>query len=309
MVWRLAVIALCLLPVGMPAEAREPKKGAAAEAFTQGSTLYRDGDYVGAIEAFHRSYQLHPHYLTLCNMARCYEKTNDQLRAARHYSRCLEEGGRSSKQASKIQAALKAVEAKLARIKVDSPGEGEVYMDGRSAGKPPIEVPVNPGPHLVEVRRKGHRPARMIVEVRSGESRKVVLRPTPAPKPKPAPVRRPPGLDRLDRDDLDPGPRRDRPVSRRTLHQAWFWGAATVTVGMAVAGTVLGVKTLRANNDYEADPTEDGYDRVLHYRLLTNICWGVAAGAAVGTTALFFFTDFGRKPGEESMVVGVRGSF
>lgn len=302
----LLIFALGLL--GSPASAGDPDKkkdSPAAQAFDAGTELYSKKDYHGAITAFERSYQLHPHFLTVCNIARCHERLNDVVKAAETYRRCMKDGGDKSPKASSIRAALEKADGQIAWFTITSPGKGgTVWVDGKSYGLTPVKVPLNPGPHRLEVHRSSARTARLTVQAQPGESGKVELIPQPLSEEPPSPY-----LD-------DAGEEKERQESTtKGLSSTWFWIGAALTAGLAITGTVLGVQTLQANSDYEETPTEEAYNRVLDRRLLTNIIWGVTAGAAGATTVLFFFTDFGGSAeqsadnGQMALGLGIRGRF
>jgi hypothetical protein len=313
MLVRALVFPVVLVVLAFPAATQgKPKKtpDAAAAAFAKGKQLFEEHKYVEAVEAFDEAYRLKPHFLVQCSIARCYENLNDFVRATEHYRRCLDEGGGTTPMAKRVNDSLQAVEAQIAKVEVTckEPG-GEVFVDGRSHGLTPQSVPINPGPHVVEVRREGARPARTTLKIQGGERRAVSfdlvdLRYAPSAEKEVAPP--PPPVKVVDDQPEPPSRRRVRPV--------WFWAAAGATVALAVTGTALGIKTLAARSSYESDPTEEGLDTFLNYRLITNVVWGVTAAAAAGSTVLFFYTDFkgrSRDSGTHATLVGVglRGSF
>jgi len=89
---------------------------------------------------------------------------------------------------------------------------------------------------------------------------------------------------------------------------------AAVTVGSAVAAGVTGYQALSAKNDYEENPTREGYNTAKDRRLIANIFWGVTAAAGITSGVLIFFTDFrGRKRPEErdevAFGMAYRGTF
>ena len=300
----LLLLLVCLTIMLLPTRAAAvPKKNStAATAFAEGMKHYRQTNYLKAIDAFDRSYALHPHFLTQCNIARCHERLSDMVRAARHYRRCLKEGGESSGTAQEMQKALKSVEGQMATVTIESPGTppAEVFVDGAPVGKTPLQIELNPGPHEIEVRRPNARPEQTTVQLDIGERRTVVLHT--------ASTAVPPTGGTLPQGDDRPGPR------KTGLSPVWFWSAAGLTAALALTTTVLGIMTLQSNSAYEDDPTEDRYNRVLDLRLGTNVCIGLTAAAAAGTTFVFLYTDF--RSGKETrddrgraFVIGVQGRF
>jgi hypothetical protein len=291
------VLANCLL-------ASPPVRGGPAEeapaAYAKGQRLYREKRYVGAVAAFERAYRLMPHFRVQCSIARCYQNLNRMLEAARHYRRCLEEGAAKTKgMAERVRNSLAEVEAQITWIRVQGRRKGgTIYVDGEAAGETPNRVPLDPGLHVVEVRRPGARAARVKIRTLGGEERELTLEPTGLAETSKEPEPEPPPIVRRSK--------------RRRVSQVWFWTAVGVTAALAVAVAVLGSQTAGLREDFDADPTDEAADRFYARRRLTN-AFVVAAGvAAAGTTTLFFFTDFGggeSDGGPRALVLGVRGAF
>lgn len=274
-----AVAVLGLMLSGTAARGQGEARAEAERAFAEGAEHYRRGDYEKAVAAFSRSYAQHRHYLTLCNLARCHEHAGRSLKAAEHYQRCLREGGEGSAKADSIRAALRAVEARLARLAIRaSPGEASAFVDGRAVGPTPAQVTLEPGRHAIEVRRGAARSRTLEVELRAGEQRGLLLELAPAPATASAPA--PPAAEA-------------RPAaSRRRLRPVWFWTSVALSVACGVTSAVLGASTLSANRSYETDPTKEGYDRVIQRRDLTNAFFGLSLGGLAASGVLFYFTSF-----------------
>lgn len=278
---------------------------AAESAFARAKKLFTERSYREAIEAFEEAYRLRPHFFVQCSIARCYQNMNDYLKSAKHYRRCLAEGAGAAKIGARVRKSLDKVEGRLASIEVKSPGEGGVvHVDGREIQAAPVTLPVNPGSHVVEVRRAGATPARKTLHCSPGGSYTLSL----APKARRAARPEPRVTDR-------PGPTPGA-VKRKPLHQGWFWGAVALTTALSVTFAVLGSRTVSAHTDYYDNPTEEGYDSFVSRKALTNVFVGLAAAAAASSAVLFFFTDFGGaepSEGDEDRVVtvglGLRGTF
>lgn len=281
-----------------PTAAGAQNEDAAAEAFARGKELADSRSYLEAIEAFEVAYRLRPHHMVQCSIARCYENLNKPIEAARHYQRCLDEGAGETKLGDQVKRTVVKMQARVARVEVLSPGKGgSVHVDGRKHGEAPATVELNPGAHVIEVRRPGAKSASATLKLLGGERRTVTLAPLDvAVKVEPTPTPAPPVVDR----------------PRRRLSQVWFWTAAGLTAALAVTTTVLGVQTLQLKSDYEGDPTKQKADDFWSRRRLTNVLLGATLAAAAGGTALFFFTDFGgreRPDGAVAAGVGVGGRF
>ncbi|MBW2532653.1 MAG: PEGA domain-containing protein [Deltaproteobacteria bacterium] len=300
------LLLICVSLTAADADARRRPKtpDPAARAFARGTRLFKQMDYQGAVEAFGRSYKLAPHFLTLCNMARCHARMNDMVKAAETYRRCLQDGGGESKMSERLANDLAKVEARITSLRVTSAGQGgTVHVNGRAVGQTPQTIPLNPGSHVIEVRRDGAKPASATVQARGGQS---TLELTPVDLAPPTP----PAVPVLVEPEPEPKP---EPEPRSGLSSTWFWVGAGTTVALAAASTVMSVLTLKASQDFDDGPTWDGYNKVIDYRLVTNILWGATAAVGGTTTVLFFFTDFGGKASDDdeaaSLGIGIRGRF
>ena len=259
---------LFFLVVAQPTQARtEPANGTtdtAARAFARGTALFKEYNYLEAIEAFEEAYRLQPHFLVQCNIARCYERSGNLVKAAESFRRCLNEGAAASPNGERVRDALLQVEKRIAWILVQSPGQGGViYVDGRPMGAAPAQIPLNPGLRVIEVRRVGAAPATTTIKTRGGEKRTVSLIPV----------------------DLTQGTTRPATASmkrKRNLSSIWFWTAASLTVALAGAAVALGIDTLGARQEYEDHPTGATYDSAVNRRLLTNVFWGLAFATVSG---------------------------
>lgn len=299
---RVAVLLACAVVI-VPAYGHGQSEGddkAAAEAFERGKELHETRNYVEAIEAFEVAYRLRPHHIVQCSIARCYENLNKPIEAAAHFKRCLADGAASTELGGQVRASLARMEARIVHVEVSSPGKGGmIHVDGRSRGEAPQNLRLNPGSHVIEVRREGAKAASATVKLLGGERRSVTL--IPVDLQVEAPASSPTGAE-------EP---RERP--RRRLSQVWFWSAAGVTAALAITTTVLGIQTLRLKSDFEENPTEQGASDFWARRRLTNIMLGATLAAAATGTTLFFFTDFGGgpEPGTRgaSAGIGMRGIF
>jgi len=95
-----------------PAEARRSKSAQARVLAAKGNRLFQQGKYGPAIVNFEAAYRIKPHYLMQCNIARCHESSGRHAEAARHYRRCLDEGGDRTPVAGEVRKALAEAERK-----------------------------------------------------------------------------------------------------------------------------------------------------------------------------------------------------
>ena len=291
--WLGGLIAGASIIAGSAARGEEQSVTRGAEqAFAKGTELFKQRDYLGAIEAFEEAYRLRPHFMVQCNIARCREWSGDFVGAAENYRRCLDEGARGTKEGESAEASLNEVQGKITWLKVQSPAPGgTIYVDGRAVGPTPGNVGVNPGTRVVEVRRPNATPATVTIKTHGGEHRTLTLAP-------------------IDLKQVTP-PASGPTTKRKRLRPVWFWATAATTVALAATAMGLGIATLKARDDFEGSPTEDGYQKAVNLRLATNVMWGLTAAAAGASTALFFYTDFSRARFRDAMAVslGVGGRF
>jgi tetratricopeptide (TPR) repeat protein len=274
-----------LLLTASPALASEERE--AQRVFARASVLFQQRDYEAALTAFRRAYELRPHHAVLCSMARCHEYLGRPVEATAHYERCLKEGGHATPLAARIERARDELRRLVAYVHVTSGQAGRIHVDGRPVGRPPLRVALNPGKHLVELRRDARRLASSEVVLAPGEERRlaftvaapsarVALTPAPAADPTTQPTR----------------------TARRRLRSGWFWGTLATTLALGGATAAFGALTLSKQKDYDANQTPENADRFYRYRTFTNVFVGLTAAAASSTCVLFFFTDFGAKRGE-----------
>lgn len=276
----------------------------AAKLFKKGNQLFEDRDYVGALDAFESADKLKPHFIMKCNIAKCYQRLTNMIRAVEFYKRCLSEGANKKREtANRVRKELAAVEARITWVRVESKKVGIVFVDGKRKGETPIRVPLNPGQRSIEVRRSGAKPASTLFTTRGGEDRTIELNPVDFPKRDQVIYRSKTNLTQTLQEKEDNG-----------ISPAWFWVGTAITTGLAVGGVITGISALGAKSDYEKNPTRQGYYDAQDKRTLANILWAATAASALTTTTLFFFTDFGGdsddvKKNAKVIGIGIRGSF
>jgi len=265
---------------------------AAAEAFAEGERLVQDRMYLKAITAFEEAYRQKPFYLVQCSIARCYENLGQMLKASKHYRQCLSEGRDSSDKLEAIEKALQSVINQITQVKIYSAlSDCTLYVNGAPMGNPPLTIELDPGKHLLEVRRANSNSAERAIQTFGGETLQFDLTPTPSQtvSKEKAAADHAAAVTLSKESALPPSLNR-----RRTLSPAYFWTGAALSVVAASVAAVFGVKALSARADYEETPTQAGYDHFIQQRLLTNILAASAAALAGTTATLFFFTNFSR---------------
>jgi hypothetical protein len=230
----LAIVVLWAAPVQATAQPAEPSPAemrAARRLFQSGLRAARDGRWDEALRDFERSYAIAEVPTTLLNLAGAQVQTGRLVTGAASYRLFLTraEGGRAAAYRGEAEAALRAVEARIPRITVRVRGlaaDDAIELDGStvSRGEVGTPLPVDPGEHVIRVRRDGATAAEERVSVSEGERRQLVLS-VPA-----LPVARVPSaggpLERTGADDDD---------DRSAAASPWLWTG----VGAAVVAGVL----------------------------------------------------------------------
>jgi hypothetical protein len=227
------VIALVGALVAAPvAAAQEPAPTAAEvtlarEQFREGVAAARTGRWWEALEAFTRSYELAPRPATLLNLAGAQVETGHLVEGAESYRRFLREAdGRAAQRIPMAEAALAAVEPRIARVRVEIDGllsRDVVSLDDLPLSEAVLgeELPVNPGAHALRVERDGAEVGRAEFDVLEGERRMT-----------PIALTLPPGEEAP---AASAGP--------SWLRSPWFWAAVGVVVVGAAVGIGVGVAT------------------------------------------------------------------
>lgn len=255
----------------------------AAQAFKMGQSLFSNGKYLKAAEAFEWAYRLAPHPDVLANIGYCYDEAGDYPRAAEFYRKYLDNPNPDDRATqTKIKKYLRKLLAKVADLRVDCvPLSCKVTVDDVYRGSGPIALALEPGSHTVEVEFTDGRPARQwnlviprgkqrVIDVDLSESQP--SSPTSSPSTDPLQPRLVP---------RDPEP-------NQALLRPPFWIATAVTIAGGVAAGVLGALAYRTWQDF-GDSGKTALhlkDRGEKLRLATNIAIGFTAAAA--TTAIIF---------------------
>ncbi len=227
-----ALLLLASLACTRVAAAQEPAPTAAEvtlarEQFREGVAAARTGRWWEALEAFTRSFELAPRPATLLNLAGAQVETGHLVEGAESYRRFLREAdGRAAQRIPMAEAALAAVEPRIARVRVEIDGllsRDTVLLDDLPLSEAVLgaELPVNPGAHALRVERDGQEIGRAEFDVVEGERR----------------------LDPIAL-ALPPGAETPAEASGPAwLRSPWFWTAVGVIVVGAAVGIGVGVAT------------------------------------------------------------------
>jgi hypothetical protein len=258
---------LCALLAAAPAIAQDthaPSPAAVKDAeahFHRGVSLYKDGDYGGALVEFRRAYELAPNYRVLYDIGQSYyllQKYSDALSAFENY---LSKGGAhipAARRAS-VENDLRTLRTRVGHVAVTVTEDGDdVSVDDQSVGTSPMKDPVlvSVGHRKVTVTKAGRPPVDKFVDVAAGDSIKVAFDmtasapPPPAPTPAapPAPAEPPPAATPPSASQgpaAAPGGGAPGPSSRGGVWIPW-----TVTGVLAVGTVVTGVLALTSQATY-----------------------------------------------------------
>jgi hypothetical protein len=176
------VVALSTVVVASPqAQANPPSRDAAAAEilFREGRAHARARDYAGACPRFEESLRLDPAPGTLLNLADCEEHLGRLASAWEHYTRLTSVIAESDDRFTIAKMHAAAIAPHLARLTVelargaDADGSARVSRDGVELRGASIgaSLPVDPGPHTIEVDANGRTSRRTTIVIARGESR------------------------------------------------------------------------------------------------------------------------------------------
>lgn len=293
-------------PAPAPADeaADDPQYTEAKKYFERGVQFFGAENYDAALTEFERAYthmQGHPkRFFVLDNIGQCHERQFRYDRALEYYRRYLKEGGEAAEDRAVVEATIRTLEGLLATLTIRSNVSAEVWVDDRLMGNAPGEVLVPGGLHVVELRAVGYEASKKEVNIAARERQTHAFT-----------------LNELSQYE--------------GLSPVYFYSGVALSAVSLAAGGYFGMKALSEDQAAQDREEEDGpfansqedADRVKQLALTADICFASAAVFGVGTTLLYFMTDWGdaadeRPPeatqvegrvGPDSLGVSIRGSF
>lgn len=133
--------------------------------FTQGLKQADAGDPRAALASFRGAYDKFPNFRVLYNIGRLCVGLGDGACAVRAYEQYLRDGASDvpAKRRKEVETELEALTAKVANVTITSNVEAaDVVVDDSPAGKAPLSLPLNPGPHVVVVTSSGKKAERSV---------------------------------------------------------------------------------------------------------------------------------------------------
>jgi len=248
---------------------------------------YRRHKYQKAVDYFHKAYKAWPRRELHFNIALCYGRLGDKIKAATYLRKFIKDA--SAREMRSIPKWLKEILEEVAVVNIQGPIGATVTMDGKEVGKVPVELIILPGMHLfVVTKANGKRVAKRDWDVPPGLRKVwevVEAKPRPRPRLRPRPPVRPIIVVRA---PLPPPPK-PKPIPR-----ALTITAAVLAVALAGGAVGTGLKARSLHDDYKANPTRDTRDQGILMVNLTNGLWGAAGGVALTAAILAIFTQWAR---------------
>ncbi len=245
----LVTLTLAFARVGHVAAQHVPSAGETALArqeFDAGMRAARETQWEEARQHFARSYELAPRPVTLLNLAGAQAQTGQLVAASESYRRFMATASERDAERFRAQAeqALAATDARIghAQLRIDGLSDGDqVSLDDAPLSRTSLsmEMPVDPGDHVITVRRQGTEVGRTAFNVSEGGSSTVRVD-VPRGVPSPADAARADASD--DSDDatirLD-GDRTDEVDEGGSIFASpWFW---VITGAVVVAAVIVAV--------------------------------------------------------------------
>jgi len=302
-----SLVMLAVLAQLAPPTTDPQAKARAQDLLSEGSRLYGDHDYAGALEKFNAAYAAYPSPKLLFNIGQASRDLGRPVEALEAFEKFLaNDTDASSETAADARKAVAELKGNLGRLLVHCETAGaEVRLDGRSVGVTPVPelIWATPGRHQVTASHAQGGLALENVEVTKGVVQVLTLRlrsiaGSPPVAPLPAPAVAVPAVARDSAPEPSPRP---VAVSRGWwMGRTWTWVAAASTVLLA-AGSVAAGASMQSKYDSlnascgRASATQPGCSEsdvssVTARRNLANALWGLTGAAAV-TTGLLFYVE------------------
>ncbi len=167
----------------------------AAKHFERGQEQYSKGEFKEAIKAYQAANAVAPHPTALFNIARCHVNLGDHAQALKYFKLALHITSDPQNRAD-IEQRIKRLQSRPVKVFVSSkPTGATVTVDGAAKparGVTPLVLNLEPGEHVLLVRKEGHKLSARRVKVEVGKEQAVevslqeVAKPCP-PMPPPCP--------------------------------------------------------------------------------------------------------------------------
>jgi hypothetical protein len=177
----------CLIFAAAPAARAENRDAATAEAlFRQGRRAMDAKNFPEACPRFAESQKLDPAAGTLMNLATCEEKVGKLAGAWQHWKEAIDSLPAKDDRIPFARSRVDDLEKRLPRLRIslakDSGTGVNVLRDEMELGAAGqgVLLPVDPGPHVVTVRMRGHLDEKVTVVLAESEEKQIEVHPGPA---------------------------------------------------------------------------------------------------------------------------------
>jgi tetratricopeptide (TPR) repeat protein len=141
-----------------------------------GFSLYKAGDFEGALASFKEANGLHPNPTLDVNIGKCYEQLDQLSEALLHCKIALNARSAPAPVKQAARACLERIEPRLQRpiLKIEStPSDATIRVDGRGVGKTPWSGDVSAGRRQIDIDLAGYRPYSRSVVTELGKNYRV----------------------------------------------------------------------------------------------------------------------------------------
>src|SRR4051812_23010523 len=146
----------------------------ARQHFTQGTKLYKDGDFDAALVQFERAYEVKPNYKVLYNIGQAYFQLRQYVEARDAMDRYIREGGNQvdAERLAQVNKDIADLQKRIARVRISVNVEGaSVLVDGKKQGVTPLPGPidVSEGQRTVSIEAPNRGVLQRLVRVAGGD--------------------------------------------------------------------------------------------------------------------------------------------
>lgn len=325
----LVLFALILTPAPSVFGDDTDAQARAEAAFQEGVSLYRDGSFTEAADAFRRANRLRMNWKILYNIGQSEASAKRSGLALQAFEEYLTRGGDdvSIERRDQVLQEIRRLKLLVGHLEIDAPDGAAVLVDGDERERTPLEGPVmiSAGvPHQIKIVLGDETLLERTVRVSGGTTQKLVVEP-PRAESTPAAPQPPPKAEPLPTEDGVTLKNDSTAVSRTPR---WVAGITTAALGgaLVVAGGALGGVALSKGIGLESNypngipQTEHGETKTVdNMALAADILIGAGAVAAVTGTILLILDRRHRRHAEDASVqpaigigaagVTVRGTF
>jgi hypothetical protein len=307
------VLLVLLAQAGTPA-ASPADKARATGLLREGNSLYKKGDYTGALDKFEAAYAAMPSPKLLFNIGQARRDLGLTVDAIEAFDKFLSLATDASpKTIAEARTHLADLQRKAGRLQILCETPGAVLgVDGKEVGVAPLPGPLwtAPGRHMITATHATAAPGLAYAEVTAGRQHTVTVRLSPLAPAAPPTVAQNPGYAPATQATVVPAPTEVQapaaaPVAKDggwLLGRKWAWVATGSAVLFAGSAAVIGagaksrydeLRSSCGSNSADRMGCDEGEINSLKTRVLTaNVLWGLAGAAAVTAGVLFIVEDY-----------------